>query len=81
MNALERYYNQDQDNAGMQKPFQTVSDLYVWEQWTWKGTDITSIRFYCEDINGGETFRLSQEQFQEMVKLNIETYVRPKITL
>lgn len=73
MNALERYYNQDQDNAGMQKPFETVSDLYVWEQWTWKGTDITSIRFYCEDINGGQTFRLSQEDYSFMVSIKKES--------
>ena len=72
MNALERYYNQDQDNAGMQKPFQTVSDLYVWEQWTWKDTDITSIRFYCEDINGGRTFRLSHEDFLFMCSIKKE---------
>lgn len=80
MNALERYYKKGQDN-GMQKPFQTVSDLYVWEQWTYSYAEdaITSVRFYCEDINGGQTWRLSQEQYQEMIKLDVETYVRPSL--
>ena len=31
MNALERYNNQDENNATMQKPFETKSGLYVWK--------------------------------------------------
>ena len=64
MNALERFNNQDENNVTMQKPFQTSSDLYVWENWTYDlNGNVTDIRFYCEDINGGKTFRVSHEDY------------------
>lgn len=73
MNALERYNKNGQDN-GMQRPFETTSGLYVWEQWTYCYAEdkITSIRFYCEDINGGQTFRLSHEDFLFMCSIEKE---------
>ena len=64
MNALERFNNQDENNVTMQKPFQTSTDLYVWENWTYDlQGNITDIRYYCEDINGGKTFRVSEEDY------------------
>ena len=70
MNALERYNKHGQDN-GMQEPFETTSGLHVWEQWTYSYAEdkITSIRFYCEDINGGQTYRLSKEDFDFMCSI------------
>ena len=68
MTALERYNTQDENNATMQEPFETNSGLYVWEQWTCEGTKVTSIRFYCQDVQGGNQpiFRLSDEDYGMM---------------
>lgn len=67
MNALQRYNNQnDSTLAQMQQPIETKSGLYIWEVWTYtdKGA-ITNIRFYAEDVNGGNTMRISAEDFRE----------------
>lgn len=69
-NALKRYNTQlDSTLAQMQQPIETRNGLYVWEVWTYtnEGT-ITDIRFYTEDINGGNTMRISKNDFLNLVK-------------
>ena len=68
MNALERFNSQDENNATMQEPKETRNGLYIWEQWTYEGDNISDIRFYCEDINGGKTYRLSLEDYLKLSK-------------
>jgi len=68
MNALQRFNQQDENNVTMQKPIETRNGLYVWEQWTYNGDNISDIRFYCEDIKGGKTFRLGVEDYLKLTK-------------
>ena len=67
-NALDRYNNQDNNTLSqMHEPIKTVNGLYVWEVWTYKtnGT-ITDIRYYAEDVNGGNTMRISLDDFLKL---------------
>jgi hypothetical protein len=66
-NAYQRYQNQDQDNACMQEPVKTRNGLYIWEHWTYKYGNVTSIRYYAEDINGGNTMRLSKGDYLNLI--------------
>lgn len=68
MNALQRFNQQDENNVTMQKPIETRNGLYVWEQWTYNNDNISDIRFYCEDIKGGKTFRLGVEDYLKLTK-------------
>ena len=68
MNALQRCNNQDQNNVTMQEPNETKTGLYIWEQWTYEGDNVSDIRFYCEDIKGGKTTRLSFEDYIKMLR-------------
>ncbi|MCP4484323.1 MAG: hypothetical protein GY823_07180 [Flavobacteriaceae bacterium] len=68
MNALERFNNQDDNKVTMQKPIETRNGLYIWEQWTYDGDNVSDIRFYSEDVNGGKTFRLGLEDFLKLRK-------------
>lgn len=68
MNALERFNQQDENNITMQKPIETRSGLYIWEQWTYNGDSVSDIRFYSEDVNGGKTFRLGVEDYLKLMK-------------
>ena len=68
MTALERFNNQDQNNVTMQMPIETKNGLYIWEQWTYDGDNVTDIRFYCEDVNGGKTLRISVEDYLKLRK-------------
>lgn len=68
LNALQRYEiaKNDINAINMSKPFETISELYVWSVDTlnpFDDTQITSSRYYAEDINGGDTMRLSFEDF------------------
>ncbi len=64
MNAKERYNSQDQDGSSkMQKPILTNNGRYVWETWTFKNEAISSIRYFTEDEKGGNTMRISIEDF------------------
>ena len=70
MKAPERYNTQtDSTLAQMQQPVETRNGLYVWETWTYnnEGT-ITDIRFYAEDVNGGNTMRISRNDFLDLIK-------------
>ncbi len=68
MNALERFNNQDENKVTMQKPIETRNGLYIWEQWTYDGDNVSDIRFYSEDVNGGKTFRIGLEDFLKLRK-------------
>ncbi len=68
MNALERFNNQDDNKVTMQKPIETRNGLYIWEQWTYDGDNVSDIRFYSEDVNGGKTFRIGLEDFLKLRK-------------
>ena len=69
MNALERYNSQDQDRINtMQEPVLTNNGLYVWETWTIKNTTITSIMHFAEDKDGGNTMRISTENYLNFIK-------------
>ena len=68
MNALERFNSQDADQINtMQEPTLTNSGLYVWEAWTFKGNNISSVRYFAEDKDGGSTMRISAEDFIRFV--------------
>jgi len=69
MNAQNRY-NAQKDNtlSQMQQPVETANGLYVWEVWTYNNSGtITNIRFYAEDVEGGTTMRISQEDYINFV--------------
>ena len=68
MNALQRYSQQDENNVTMQKPIETRNGLYIWEQWTYEGDNVSDIRFYSEDVNGGKIFRIGIEDYLELRK-------------
>ena len=63
MNAIEKYNRQSEDNATMQQPFETKNGLYVWESWTFGKGQITDIRYFCQDVNGGAIKRISIEDY------------------
>jgi len=67
MNAAARYATQNENNATMQEPILTSSGLYVWEQLTFKNNTISEIRYYAEDENGGNTMRISQNDFIKLI--------------
>jgi len=68
MNALERFNKQDDNRVTMQEPKETRNGFYIWEQWTYNGDSISDIRYYCEDVNGGKTFRLGLEDYLKLSK-------------
>jgi len=68
LNAMKRYEMAKNDiNAiNMTEPFETTTELYVWSVDTLNPFDegeITSSRYYAEDINGGNTMRISLEDY------------------
>lgn len=64
MNAIERYNNQDEDNATMQLPNETTNGLYIWENWMWDGNSIKEIRYFSQDVHGNEKVRrISTEDY------------------
>jgi hypothetical protein len=68
LNALQRYEiaKNDINAINMSEPFETISELYVWSVDTlndFDDTQITSSRYYAEDINGGKTMRISFEDY------------------
>lgn len=70
MNARQRYEKQlEQDivMSQMQEPILTKSGLYIWENWTYNNEgNITDIRYFAEDKDGGKIFRISFENFLQM---------------